>query len=108
MSTNMVLLMGRLILGISTVGATSTYVVNALNQQGVVTGILHVDEEIAAEMEAAGMVGSSIVVDGQVLNRGDTIYGAEVVGIERLYCEFEKNGTRWKQRVREKPNPAWE
>ena len=103
----MVLLMGRVMIGISAVGASSAYVANTLNQQGMVTGILHIDEEIAAEMEAAGMKGPSIVVDGQILNRGDTIYGAEVVGIERLYCEFEKNGTRWKQRVRQKPNPAW-
>ncbi len=108
MNTNTVLLLGRLIVGISAVGGTSAYVVNTINQQGVVTGILYIDEEIATQMEAAGIGGSSIVIDGQILKSGETIYGVKVVGIERLHAEFEKNGVRWKQRVREKPNSAWE
>ena len=95
--------MGRIIVGIGAVGATAAYVADAIDQQGVVTGILYIDEEIAV-----GMEGSSIVVDGQILRQGETIYGAEVVGIEKFYAEFEKNGIQWKQRVREKPNPAWE
>ena len=103
MSTNMMLLMGRLVIGMVIVGVTSTYVGNRLDQQGVVTGILYITEE-----ETAGIQGSSIVVDGQILRHGETIHGAEVVRIERFCVEFEKNGTRWKQRVRQKPNPAWE
>jgi hypothetical protein len=35
------------------------------------------------------------------------IYGATVVKIHRREVEFEKNGKGWKQRVRQRPNPAW-
>ena len=107
MNTNMIALIGRIIVGIGAVGATATYVANTVGQQGVVTGILYMDEKIATKFRAVGMAGSSIVVDGQILIQGETIYGTEVVGIEKFYVEFEKNGIQWKQRVREKPNPAW-
>lgn len=50
---------------------------------------------------------SSAVVDNQFVQEGDIIYGAQIVNIEQFTVEFEKNGYRWKQRVREKPNPAW-
>ena len=108
MSTNMIAIMGRMIVGIGAVGATATYIANTVGQQGVVTGILYVDEKMATEFKISGMVGSSIIVDGQVLIQGETIHGAEVVAIEKFCVEFEKNGIQWKQRVREKPNPAWE
>ena len=52
-------------------------------------------------------IGSSIIVDGMILRQGDAIYGAKVVGIEKFCAEFKKNGVRWKQKVRQKPNPAW-
>ena len=77
------------------VGA-SLYVHHILLQQGVVTGILYIMED------------SSAVVDNQVVRKGDTIYGVRIVNIEKFNVEFEKNGYQWQQRVREKPNPAWE
>ncbi len=101
MSTNFLILSGRIVLAMGVLGATSVYVAKKLNQQGVVTGILYIG---VSEQEIEG---SSIIVDGMILRQGDTIYGAEVVGIEKFYAEFEKNGVRWKQRVRQKPNPAW-
>ena len=51
---------------------------------------------------------SSILLDGQVLKVGDEIYGVEVVEIDKRIVTFEKNGKRWEQRVRERPNPAWD
>jgi len=50
----------------------------------------------------------SVLIDGQVLKIGDRIYGVEVVGIDRRIVTFEKEGKRWEQRVRERPNKAWE
>ena len=76
--------------------ATTLYIQKTISQQGVVTGILYAMEE------------SSTVIDNQVIRKGDTIYGVRVVSIEKVFVEFEKNGLRWQQRVREKPNPAWE
>jgi len=50
----------------------------------------------------------SVLIDGQVLKVGDTIYGVEVVEIGRRIVTFEKNNKRWEQRVRERPNRAWD
>ena len=50
----------------------------------------------------------SVLIDGQVLNVGDTIYGVEVVAIDRRIVTFEKDSKRWQQRVRERANTAWE
>ena len=50
----------------------------------------------------------SVLIDGQVLRAGDTIYGVEVVEIGKRIVTFEKNNKRWKQRVQERPNRAWD
>ena len=75
---------------------TTLFIQKIISQQGVVTGILYVLED------------SSAVVDNQVVRQGDSIYGVRIVSIEKFTVEFNKNGYRWKQRVRENPNPAWE
>jgi len=51
---------------------------------------------------------STVLVDGQALKEGDTMYGVEVVRIYRNRVIFEKDGERWEQRVRERPNPNWD
>ena len=51
---------------------------------------------------------STILVDGQALNEGDTLYGVKVVRIDRRKVTFEKDGVRWQQRVRDLPNPNWD
>ena len=50
----------------------------------------------------------SVLIDGQVLKVGDTIYGVEIVAIDRRIVTFEKNNKRWEQRVQQRPNPAWD
>lgn len=50
----------------------------------------------------------SVLIDGQVLRVGDTIYDVEVVEIGRRIITFEKNNKRWGQRVQERPNRAWD
>ena len=65
-------------------------------KKGIIGGILYVDED------------STISIDGQVLKNGDTIYGVKVVKIYRKKVKFDKNGLQWEQRIRERPNPAWE
>lgn len=87
--------LAEIIIGMGAVGATAVFVSEKINQHGVVTGILYVLEN------------SSAVVDGQVVYNGDMIYGAKVICIEKSTVEFEKNGVRWTQRIREEPNPAW-
>ncbi len=51
---------------------------------------------------------STVLVDGQALKEGDTMYGVEVIRIYRNRVIFEKDGERWEQRVRERPNPNWD
>lgn len=74
---------------------TSVFFLSTTEQQGTVAGILYIIEN------------SSAVVDGQIVHEGDTIHGAQVVKIERFTVEFEKDGIRWKQKVRERPSPHW-
>jgi len=62
---------------------------------GTVTGILYTIEN------------SSALIDGQIVKEGDTINGVTVVRIHRTEVEFRKNGRLWKQRVAQRPNPAW-
>ena len=50
---------------------------------------------------------SSAFIGGHIVKEGDVINGARVVKINQKTVEFEKDKKRWKQRVREKPNPAW-
>ncbi len=63
---------------------------------GVVDGILYSREKPSA------------LVDGQVLTVGDQIYGVKIVEISKSMVVFENGNIRWQQRVRERPNPAWE
>jgi type II secretory pathway component PulC len=51
---------------------------------------------------------SSAVIDGCIVKEGDVILGATVVKINPKTVVFEKNGKRWSQRVRQRPNPAWQ
>jgi hypothetical protein len=95
LSSKMLIFCVEIIVGIGAVGTTAVLIAQKLNQYGVVTGILYVLED------------SSAVVDGQIVYNGDMIYGVKVVRIEKSAVEFEKNGVQWKQRIQEKPNPAW-
>ena len=60
-----------------------------------VTGITYAEEDPSA------------VVGYDIVHEGDTIRGVKVVKIYRDKVEFEKDGERWTQEVREKPNRAW-
>lgn len=51
---------------------------------------------------------SSVLVDGQIVREGEEVHGVRVTSISRNKVEFEYNGKRWEQRVREWPNPIWE
>ena len=65
------------------------------HKKGIIGGILYCDED------------STISIDGQILRNGDTIYGVKVVMIYPKKVKFDKNGLQWEQRIRERPNPAW-
>ena len=51
---------------------------------------------------------SSAIIDGCIVKEGDVILGATVVRINPKTVLFEKNGNRWAQRVRQRPDPAWQ
>ena len=65
------------------------------NDKGVVKGILYTG------------INSSVMIDNQILEEGDTIYGTTIEKIYPKKVEFTKNGKRWSQRICEHPNPEW-
>lgn len=62
---------------------------------GVVTAIVYNDENPSA------------VIDSRLVHQGDIINGVKVVGIYRDRVEFDRNGTRWTQKIRERPAKDW-
>jgi hypothetical protein len=80
---------------VAVVVAFLSYRLLTTSRQGVVTGILYPVENPSA------------LIEGDLVKEGDTLRGITVVKIHRTEVEFEKNGKRWKQRVGERPNPAW-
>ena len=77
------------------IGALAYFSRDTSNQKGVVKGILYTG------------VYSSVMIDNQILEEGDTIYGTTIEKIYPKKVIFLKNGKRWSQRVCEHPNPAW-
>jgi len=51
---------------------------------------------------------ASVLIDGQILKEGESIYGVRVVDIDRRIVTFERAGQRWSQRVRERPSEYWD
>ena len=62
---------------------------------GVVTGLVYAQEAPSA------------IIDGKIVHEADTIHGVKVVKIHRDKVEFEKNSSRWAQKVREAPEAYW-
>lgn len=77
------------------IGALTYLSINKIDQKGVVKGILYTG------------VDSSVMIDNQVLEEGDIIYGTTIGKIYPKKVEFIKNNKRWSQRICEYPNPAW-
>ena len=42
---------------------------------------------------------SSVVIDGRILHKGDTIHGVKIVGINKDTVEFAKDDQKWQQAV---------
>lgn len=79
----------------ATIGALTYISRDNSNQKGVVKGILYTG------------INSSVMIDNQVLEEGDTIYGVRIEKIYQKQVEFTKNEKRWSQRICEQPDPAW-
>ena len=77
------------------IGALTYLSITTIDQKGIVKGILYTGND------------SSVMIDNQVLEEGDTIYGIKIVKIYPRKVEFVNNGKRWSQRICEHPNPAW-
>ncbi len=65
-------------------------------RHGIVRGIVYDDNN-----RPSAIVGREVVGQGSVVN------GVKVLRIHRDKVVFEKNLTRWSQRVDEQPNQAW-
>jgi membrane-associated HD superfamily phosphohydrolase len=56
----------------------------------------------------SGDKSSAVLINGKIVYEGKCIGDIKVVSISKEEVEFEKNGKRWKQRVSEPPNLAWQ
>lgn len=63
--------------------------------KGLVTGIV------------SGGDKPSAVINGAIVCEGDVVSGITVVKIYKDRVEFEKNGKKWRQQVKEKPLSVW-
>ena len=79
----------------ATVGALSYLSKHKDYQKGEVKGILYTG------------INSSTMIDNQVLEEGDTIYGITIEKINPKEVKFRKDEIVWSQRICELPNPAW-
>ena len=61
----------------------------ARTKEFVIKGILYSEDSPSA------------IIGTQIVHEGDKVSGATVVKIEKNNVEFERNGQRWKQRIRE-------
>jgi len=66
-----------------------------VGENGVVTAIVYNEENPSA------------VIGDKVVHQGDIINGVKVVGIYRDRVEFDKDGTKWSQKIRERPAKGW-
>ena len=62
---------------------------------GLVKGIVYSSEKPSA------------VVDHKIVHEGETIHAVAVVKIYKDKVEFEKNGKKWEQKVRQTPEAYW-
>lgn len=85
----------QLIAGAVAMNYTSTP--SATPKTNVITGILFSDDK-----------SSTVLINGETVCEGSYIGDVKVVSISKKEVEFEKNSKRWKQRVSEPPNPAWQ
>ena len=77
------------------IGALAYFSRDKIDQKGVVKGIVY------------SGVYSSVMIDNQILEEGDTIYGVTIIKISPKKVEFAKDGQNWSQRICELPDPAW-
>jgi len=79
----------------ATIGSLTYFIIHKEPHKGEVKGILYTG------------INSTAMIDNQVLEEGDTIYGIKIVKIHPKKVEFAKDGKTWSQKICEYPNPAW-
>jgi hypothetical protein len=62
---------------------------------GVVTAILYCEGD------------PTVLIEDQILHRGDTIHEVKVFDIGADKVQFDKQGERWEQKVQEPAKPEW-
>ena len=49
----------------------------------------------------------SVVLDKDIVYEGQTVHDVKVVKVHKDKVEFEKDGNRWEQKLKEEPNIYW-
>ena len=49
----------------------------------------------------------SVVLDKDIAYEGQIVHGVKVIKIHKDRVEFEKDGNRWEQKLKEEPNQFW-
>ena len=49
----------------------------------------------------------SLVLDKDIVSQGQIVHGVKVLKIHKDKVEFEKDGNRWEQKLKEEPNRLW-
>ena len=62
---------------------------------GVVTAILYSNDT------------PTVLIEDQMLHKGDTIHEVKVLDIKADKVRFEKHGEQWEQKVQEPAKPGW-
>jgi len=62
---------------------------------GVVTAILYCEDS------------PSVVIENQMLHKGDVIHDVKVLNIKADKVQFDKQGEQWEQGVQESAKPGW-
>jgi type II secretory pathway component PulC len=86
---------------------------------GKVTGVAGIEPSLPSdetdetpELMVTGIIygenNPSAVIGDRLVHEGDTVSGATVVKINREGVEFEKEGVRWIQAVKQTPAPHWD
>ena len=49
----------------------------------------------------------SVVLDKDIVYEGQIVHGVKVIKVHKDRVEFEKEGKRWEQKLKEEPNMYW-
>ena len=60
-----------------------------------------------AELNKLAEDNPSVVLDKDIVYEGQIVHGVKVIKVHKDRVEFEKEGKRWEQKLKEEPNMYW-